>query len=410
MHVVFVHRNFPAQFGHVAGRMVRDLGWRCSFVSEKPPQTVAGIENHQYRVEGGATEQTHYFSRTFENAVWHAAGVYEALRPMRDELKPDLIVGHSGFGSTLYLGELFPGVPTVGYFEYFYRAHGTDLDFRPDLPPSERDLLRSRSRNAMIMLDLEYCDSGYSPTEFQAGLLPDAYRPKVEVIHDGIDTAFWRRDPESERVVGGRRLGPRELLVTYVSRGLESMRGFDVFMRTAKRICAERADVRFAVVGREEVAYGGDLMHTGGASFKQHVLGQDDFDLDRFEFLGNVPATELRRLLSLSDCHVYLTVPFVLSWSLLDAMACGCAIVASDTEPVREVIADGENGLLSGFFDVDGLAAQVLAVLDDPPGHRRGLGSAAKETVAGTYSLDVTFPRLATFLGQVAASSRKNGG
>lgn len=409
MHVLFVHRNFPAQFGHVAARLVKQLGWRCSFVSEKPPQTVAGVQNLQYRVEGGATERTHYFSRTFENAVWHAASVYEALRPFRDELRPDLIVGHSGFGSTLYLGELFPDAPVIGYFEFFYRAHGSDLDFRPDMPPSERDVLRTRSRNAMILLDLEYCDAGYSPTEYQAGLLPEAYRPKLEVIHDGIDTSFWRRDSDPERVVGERPLERGERLVTYVSRGLEAMRGFDVFMRVAKRVCEERSDVRFAVVGREEIAYGGDLAHTGGTSFKEHVLAQDDYDLSRFDFLGNIPPSELRRLFSLSDCHVYLTAPFVLSWSLLDAMACGCTVVGSDTAPVREVLADGENGLLSGFFDAQGLAERVLGVLEDPEEHRRGIGAEAARTVTERYALDVTFPRLANFFGQIAASSRKNG-
>ena len=154
MHALFVHRNFPAQFGHIAAHLIEKHGWRCSFVSETEPGTVAGIRKVRYRPQGGATEQTHYFARTFENAVAHAHGVYEALAPLAGELSPDLVVGHSGFGSTLFLPELWPETPIVGYFEYFYHPHGSDLDFRPDFPPLPEDVLRSRARNAMIMLDL----------------------------------------------------------------------------------------------------------------------------------------------------------------------------------------------------------------------------------------------------------------
>ena len=157
MRVLFVHQSFPAQLGHVAGRLARTRGWECSFVSRDEPGWANGIRKIRYRPDGGATERTHYFARTFENAIAHAAGVHEALTPLRDELRPDLIVGHSGFGSTLFLPELFPETPIVGYFEYFYRPHDSDLDFRPDFPPFPEDVLRARARNAMIMLDLENC-------------------------------------------------------------------------------------------------------------------------------------------------------------------------------------------------------------------------------------------------------------
>jgi len=393
MHVLFVHKNFPAQFGHIAEHLVDRLGWQCSFVSETEPGTVAGIRKIQYRAHGGATGKTHYFARTFENAVAHAHGVFEALEPLHEELRPDLVVGHSGFGSTLFLPELWPETPLVGYFEYFYRPHGSDLDFRPDFPPLPEDVLRSRARNAMIMLDLEQCRAGYSPTHYQRSLFPDAYRPRIRVVHDGVDTTLWRRrDKAKARAAFG--LDPGAHVVTYVSRGLESMRGFDVFMRAAKRICDINPAAVVLVVGEDRVAYGGDLKRVSGTSFKEHVLAQDNYDLERIRFLGHVPPRQLAEVLSAGDVHVYLTVPFVLSWSLLDAMACGCVVVASDTEPVREVVRYGENGLLVDFFDQEGLAEAALDVLADPGAYAH-LARAAEETVRAEYSLDVALPRLA---------------
>ena len=172
MHVLFVHKNFPAQFGHIAAYLTEQSGWRCTFVSETAPGVVAGVRKIQHQPKSGATESTHCFSRTFENGIWHAAGVYDSLKGLRNSLDPDLIVGHSGFGSTLFLTELFPQAPIVNLFEYFYHPHDCDMDFRPEFPPSEEDVLRSRARNAMIMLDLEYCQAGYVPTEFQRGLFP----------------------------------------------------------------------------------------------------------------------------------------------------------------------------------------------------------------------------------------------
>jgi glycosyltransferase involved in cell wall biosynthesis len=261
----------------------------------------------------------------------------------------------------------------------------------------------------MILLDLEYCAAGYSPTRYQHALMPAAYQPKLRVIHDGIDTEVWRRHDMPDRRLGNLVLADGERLVTYVSRGLEMMRGFDVFMRMAKRVCEADPKVRFVVVGEDRVAYGGDLRHTGGQSFKQHVLAQDDYDLDRIHFVGQVQPPQLARLLNLSDLHVYLTVPFVLSWSCLDAMACGCTVLGSDTAPVREVISDGDNGLLCDFFDDEAMAERALEVLADPAAHRERLGAAAERTVAERYALDVTFPQMASFYEEVAAGGSPDG-
>ncbi len=401
MHVLFVHKNFPAQFGHIAARLISERGHRCSFLSETPEAVTAGIRKLHYKAKGGATEATHYYSRTFENGIWNAEAVRQAAVAL-DGDPPDLIVGHSGFGTTLFLRDRFKNAGLINYFEYYYRPDNSDLDFRADFPVAERDRLRSRARNAMILLDLEHCDAGYAPTPFQRSVLPSEFRDKVRVLHDGIPTDVWFRHDGLERRVGEHRFGPGTKLITYVSRGFESMRGFDIFMRAAKKICDRDPDVLFAVVGEDRIAYGGDEKHIDGKSFKAHVLAQDDYDLDRILFLGRLRPKTLAKLLSLSDLHVYLTVPFVLSWSLMDAMACGCAILASDTAPVRDVIAHGSNGLLVDFFDVDGLAGSALDLLSDPQLRRR-LGAKAAATIAESYSSDIMFPQIADFYEEVAA-------
>lgn len=390
MQILFVHPNFPAQFGPILSRLSGREDVDCVFVSRSTEGMRDGTRCIRVRLQGGATRANHYCSRTFENAVWNAHAVYEACKGGRD-LHPDLIVGHSGFGSTVFLRELYDA-PILGYFEYYYHPRGTDMDFRPDFPPAELDFLRARARNAMILLDLENCTAGYTPTRWQWSLLPEAWKSKVEVIHDGIDTEMWRREPVP------RRLGSEEIpgdvrVVTYVARGLEGMRGFDIFVRLANRIAAAVPNVVFAVVGSDRIHYGSDLRHIQAPTFRQHVLQREQPDLRRFRFLGTVPAPELRRILCLSDLHVYLTVPFVLSWSLLNALACECTVVASDTAPVREVIRHGENGLLAGFFDVEALAGLAVRVLREPEAYRP-LGAAGRAVVKERYSVEATFPRL----------------
>ena len=390
MHILFVHQNYPAQFGHVAAYLAR-RGFRCTFVSRLPPGTENGVERVQFDLKGGATEATHFGSRSFESATWQSHAVYDALKA-RPDVRPDLIVGHSGYLTTTLLRELYP-CPVVSYFEYYYQTTGSDMDFRPDFPSPEPARLRAYLRNTLLLLDLEACDLGYSPTVWQRDRLPWTYRPKVRVVFDGIDTGVWRPVPNAPRRVGPWAVPAGVRLVTYVARGMESIRGFDVFMRAAAVICRRRADVVFAVVGEDRGFYGGDAEVTGDPSFKNWVLSRGDYDLSRFHFAGRLPPDQLAELFSATDLHVYLTVPFVLSWSLLNAMACGATVLASDTGPVRDVVREGETGLLTDFFDAEALATRALAVLDAPADYAP-LGRNAAELVRSTYSLDVCLPQM----------------
>jgi glycosyltransferase involved in cell wall biosynthesis len=402
MHILFVHQNYPAQFGHIARCLAERSGVRCSFVSELPPGIDGKVERLQYRIQGGATAQTHFFSRTFENNIWHAHAVYESLKN-RPDIRPDLIVGHSGFGSTVLLRELL-NAKIINYFEYYYHTRNSDMDFRPDFPCSELSRLRARCRNAMILLDLENCDRGHSPLTWQRDQLPSAYRGKVDVIFDGIDMAVWRCMTDPPRRIGTLTFPEGVKIVSYATRGMESMRGFDIFMRFAKQLGERHPDVQFVVAGQDRVCYGGDESVTGGKSFKNWVLDQDQYDLSRIHFVGLLPPTELARLFNITDLHVYMTVPFVLSWSLFNALACGATVLASDTAPVREVIREGETGLLVEFFDVEGMVERAERVLASPQTYRP-LGQAGMELIRGRYSLDVCLPQMLTLYESVLGTS-----
>ncbi len=405
MHVLFVHQNFPAQFGHIASYLVRKHDFRCTFISERPPGNEGGIQRLQYKLQGGATKNTHYCSRSFENFIWHSHGVYETLKA-HPEIKPDLVVGHSGFGSTLFLADLY-SCPIINYFEYYYRSKNSDMDFRKEFPTSELDRLRVRGRNAMLLSDLENCDAGYSPTNWQRSLFPITYRDKIETIFDGIDTTVWHphRSTDPVQTVAGQLLPKDKKIITYVSRGFESMRGFDLFMKIAKRIYQERSDVYFVCVGSDRVCYGGDTKHIQVGSFKEHVLSQDNYDMSKFLFPGMLPVRDLAALLARSDLHIYLTVPFVLSWSLMDALASGCRVLASATPPVEEMIQPGVNGLLADFYDIDSFVKQANQVLDDP-GAFRELGERAVAMIEQDYSLEKVLPRMLALYDRVVQGGR----
>jgi glycosyltransferase involved in cell wall biosynthesis len=406
MHILFVHQNFPAQFGHIAEYLIKQKGFRCTFVSQMSPGTWAGVERIQYQVKSGATDKTHYCSRSFENATWHSHALYEALH-LRPDIQPDLVVAHSGFLTTAFLRELYR-CPMINYFEYYYRTQHSDMDFRPDFPSPQINKLRARARNAVLLLDLENCDAAYSPTEWQKNRFPKMFHDKIEVVFDGIDTNIWKPRPGQPRRIGNRLVPDDIKLVTYVSRGMESMRGFDIFMKTANLLCKRRQDVLFVVVGQDRICYGGDKDVTGKLTFKEYVLSGDQYDLSRFVFTGLMPIQPLAELLAVSDLHIYLTVPFVLSWSLMDALACGATVLASNTAPVQEMIQHGHNGLLVDFFDVEGFATQASRVLD-APGEFKALGSAGTQMIREHYSLEVCLPRMLALYEKATAAYHTRG-
>ena len=404
MHVLYIHQNYPAQFGHLALQLGRRRGWRCTFVSERfsgaPDPYVQRI---RYRPDGGVAPTTHYASATFESYIRRSAGVYEALKA-RPVVRPDLIVAHSGFGTSLFLKSLYGDVPIVHHCEWFYRGEEADCNFFRRSPEGgDAMTVRSKARNAMLLADLENCTAGYSPTWWQRSQFPYEYQSKLQTLFDGADVDFWRPDPPTLRELAGKPIPPDKKVVTYVTRGYESMRGFDVFMQVAGRIAERRSDVLFLCIGSDRVCYGSDLQRIQEKSFREHVWKQGAYDPDRFIFSEPVPRDVLRAVFARSDLHVYLTAPFILSWSLFNALACGCTLLASDTQPVREIVQHGVNGLLAPFWHVERFVELACDVLDDSAAYRKRLGQAAVESMQRDYSLQRVLPRMVRMYEAAAA-------
>ncbi len=325
--------------------------------------------------------------------------VHDAVRA-RPGPRPDLIVAHGGRGApTLLLREVVD-CPIIIYCEYYFANSHRDISYRIDLPPAEPALFFPRCINAPTLATLVDCDAGYSATHWQKHSFPTRFHSKIEVHFDGIETEIYHPGPAPRRI-GDTVIPAGTRVVTFVSRGLESIRGFDLFMKVAHRIAHARTDVVFVVVGGEEIHYGWDKLHTGSPSFKQWVLSQESYDLSRFIFPGRILPEQLADILRISDLHIYLTAPFVLSWSLLDAMATGCVVLGSDVPPVREVIEPGQNGLVEPLFDVERLTETALRVLADPA-EFAPLGRAARRTIEENYSLETCIPPLGAFFESVA--------
>jgi glycosyltransferase involved in cell wall biosynthesis len=409
LRVLFVHRAFPAQFGRLAAELTRRYGWRCHFLVEHlshcPPPSAEMLRDLDVRqwprtADRRPDAQTPW-PQTHGQALECARAVFEAVRA-RPELRPDLVVGHGGLVPTLLLRELL-SCPLVDYCEYYFAPRGCDLTYRIDLPPVEPALFFPRCINAATLMNLAACDAGYTPTQWQREAFPERFRGKIEVHPDGVDTELYRpRRPAPFLAAHGIPDGAR--VVTFVARGLESVRGFDLFMGLARRIAAARSDVRFVIVGGETTHYGWDPIFSGGRTFKEWVLGRYEGDLARFHFLGMVDPPVLADVLARSDLHVYLSVPFVTSWSLLNALSSGCVVLAGDVEPVREIVEEGRHGLIAPLFDTDELERIALRVLDEPATYA-SLRAAARRLVEEKYSLEVAVPRLRDFFERVSGAA-----
>lgn len=369
MHVMFIHPNFPAQFGHIAHYLSTKLGWQCTFVTSVDTRHLNLPFNHiNYRLKDDEPQpKVFYNPGTLDGMFAHMQAIYRGLRNV-SQIKPDLVVGHSSYGSMLYLRNIYD-CPFIGYFELLPPKFWTDeMILRKEYPPPEAMRLFNASYHTFTHLHLAYMDKFYCPTHYQKSTAPAEYQDKIDVIFDGVETEVFKPQklsrPYTFRDI---QINPDTKVVTYCSRGLESIRGFDIFMKVAKRICQEMDNVIFLIAGQERTFYGHEMHHIPKEkSFKQYVLDQDDYDLSKFHFLGLIPPMDLVTMFNLSDLHIYLTAPYVLSWSMIQAMSTGCAILASDTKPVQEAIDHGQQGILVDFYDVDAMTDNAMKMLRDP--------------------------------------------
>ena len=408
MRFLFLHSSFPGQFLHLS-HFLGTSGHQVLFLTLRDDQgQLPGVQRILYKPVRTPSPHTHHYLRGLERAVLEGQAAYAVGAQLKNQgFVPDAIIGHSGWGSTLYMKDLFPKAPLLSYFEWFYRAHGSDAEFGQE-KLSVDDECRIRTKNGPILLDLYGCDAGISPTWWQHSQFPAEYAQKIRVIHDGINTENCKPEPGRKLVLPGIGLDLSEAkeIVTYVGRGLEPYRGFPQFMEAIAELQLRRPHCHVVVVGGEGVFYGSPP--PGGTTWKQKILAELPLDQSRLHFTGYLNHADFLTVLQASTVHVYLSRPFVLSWSMLEAMSCGCTLVASATQPVQEVVLDRVNGLLADFFAPRQLADRIEEALVDPQ-LRSTLGYRARETILERYDLRLMLPRQLALLQQMIETARQAG-
>ena len=370
MRFLFVHQNFPGQYVHIVRHLTRDLH-DVVFLSEPNANSVPDVRKIAYVSQRASDERIHEHAREFEMAVRRAEAAATAARQIKAlGFTPDIIIGHHGWGEMLNMQDVFSRTPLLGYFEFFYNLLGQDVGFDPEFPFPEHRLPLVRAKNGVNLAALSLLGAhGQTPTEWQLGTYPAWARDRITLLREGVDlTACSPAAPRASRrfvLPDGFRLEHRHKLVTYMSRNLEPYRGFHIFMRALPSLQASRPDLHVSIVGTDLPGYG--ALPDDGSTWRDTILRElsGKLDLERVHFLGQIPYDTHIALLRRTDAHVYLTYPFVASWSLREAMAVGAPIIGSDTRPVREFITHEKTGLLTPFLEPERLADSVLRLLED---------------------------------------------
>jgi glycosyltransferase involved in cell wall biosynthesis len=402
MRILFVHQNFPGQFKHLAPALAENPANEVvAFTMQSGmPETWQGVRLISYQAARGTTPNVHPWVSDFETKVIRGEAAFRAALTLRESgFTPDLIIAHSGWGESLFLKDIWPDTKMAIYCEFFYHTHGTDVNFDPEFinaDPTNDCRLRLKNTNNLLHFDI--ADAGISPTYWQASTFPEPFRSHITVIHDGIDTKALAPNPSvslslNTSTGGTITLTRDDEVITFVNRNLEPYRGYHSFMRALPDIMRRRPNARILIVGADGVSYGSKA--PDGKKWKDIFLSEvaDQLDMNRIHFLGHIDYAHFIPLLQLSRVHVYLTYPFVLSWSLLEAMSVGCCIVASNTQPLHEAIHHNDTGRLVDFFDTAALANEVCNLLDSP-GERARLGQNAREFAQHNYDLNtICLPR-----------------
>lgn len=397
-----MHQSFPGQYLHLI-RHLAATGHEIVFICVPTLNRIDGVRLVLYPKTRPAEENVHAAARDLDAAVRRAAAVANtAALVKRRGFTPEIIIGHHGWGEMLNLPDVWPNTPILGYFEFYYRTRGADVGFDPEFPTLLSDYPIVRSKNALNLLAFDMGQHGQTPTNWQRSTYPPWAQPPISLVPEGVDIGA-RRPARRTLRVGGMTIKPRDKLVTYVARDLEPYRGFHIMMRAIPRLLRARRDIRVLLVGGDGVSYG--QRHPDGP-WRQVMLEQlgSAIDPTRVAFPGRVERSLYVDIMQRSDAHVYLTYPFVASWSLREALALGCAIVASDTPPVTEFVRHGETGLLVPCLDAEAVAEAVLRVLEDQAlAHR--LRMRAARYAAMELSIQAHLESYQRLIAQVAAQS-----
>lgn len=414
MRILFVHQNFPGQYRHLAPALANAPDNEVIAIGEEASiKRLQGFGSRlrllAYAAPREASKQTHHYLHSTEAAIRRGQSVARLALTLRQAgFVPDVICAHPAWGEALFLKDVYPAARLLLYLEFFYRGSGSDMGFDPEFPTSFDDRCRARVRNSTQLISLEAADAGVSPTHWQRDQYPQAFHERIHVIHDGVQTDTVCPGPVGEFPLpggGGGTLCSGDEVVTYVARNLEPYRGFHTFMRALPAVLAARPKAQVLIVGGDDVSYGRRL--PGGETYRETYRREIGHAIDsrRVHFLGKLPYSSFLQVLRLSSAHVYLTYPFVLSWSLLEAMACACPVIASDTAPVREVVEAGRNGLLVDFFAHAALAETIISVLAHPE-LVQPLRAQARRDIQDRFDLErIALPCLVSLVKDLAARS-----
>lgn len=396
--ILIIHQNFPAQFKHLAPALVsRGYEVKALTMSQVGRSYAAEVEIIGYSASRSSSNDIHRWVSDFETKIIRGEACYLASSKLSKEgYEPDIIIAHPGWGESLFIKEVWPNAKLGIYSEFYYHYDGYDIGFDDEFEKKESsESCRIKVKNINNDINFSIADGAICPTHFQASTFPVAFREKITVVHDGINTKEIKpNNNASIKLTPGRVLTKKDEIVTFVNRNLEPYRGFHIFMRALPQMLKSRPNAHFIIIGEEGVSYGSKPESSvyGSKSWKQiyieevkNEISEDDWS--RVHFVGKVPYTMFVRLMQISSAHVYLTYPFVLSWSLLEAMSAGCPIVASDTAPVKEVIKHKETGLLVDFFNYQKLAATVCELLENSS-LRTHLGVNARKFIVENYDLE----------------------
>ncbi|MGI4950724.1 MAG: glycosyltransferase [Janthinobacterium lividum] len=406
MRYLFVHQNFPGQFLHLLRHLTLQPGNDIVFITEPNDNNLAGVRKLTYQPPV-INEQTFLDARDFEMATGRARIVQELATRLKGlGFQPDIVIGHHGWGELLNIRDVWDDMPLLGYYEFYYREKGVDVGFDPEFPVLTTGFAGVRAKNAVNLLALDNPGHGQTPTQFQLSTYPAWAQDRITVLPEGVDLALCRPDPsvrETALDINGFIIEPGDTLVTYIARDLEPYRGFHVMMRALPGLHRLRPNLKVVMVGGDGVSYGARLVDS---TWRAYLLSEVGAEIDpaRVTFPGRVPYELFLKLLQRSDAHVYLTYPFVLSWSLREALACGCAIVGSDTPPVRELVTNGKTGLLTPFTDPAGVVACVARLLDEPALARR-LRRNARAHAEKTLRMDKYLEAYEALIEQVIAQA-----
>ncbi|MES2606798.1 MAG: glycosyltransferase family 4 protein [Pseudomonadota bacterium] len=406
---LFVHQNFPGQFPHITSALA-DRGHTVVAIGEakrlkQRAKPHPRIQLFGYAEPAGSSKETHHYLQGLEGHVRRGQAVFRLAQALiKKGFKPDVVVAHPGWGEALFLKDAFPHARHIQYLEFFYGAVGADVGFDPEFPTSVDLNCKVRIKNATQLLSFEYADAGIAPTQWQKSRYPADWQQRITCLHDGINTATVRPTDDASFTVKTTegstplRLTGADEVLTYVARNLEPYRGFHTFMRAVPALLEKHSAAQLIIVGGDGVSYG--RAPSDNLTYREHYLREwgSNVDRSRVHFVGKLSYADYLSVLQISSLHIYLTYPFVLSWSMLEAMSAGCAVLGSATAPVQEVITEGRNGFLTDFFDSAALAQRASDLL----ANRKELASvrqAARQTVIEHYDLHrLCLPRMLELL------------